>query len=88
MFYSIVILAFRVDFVLLHCVFHSIRFKVNKVGIQRYPFFYSFKQKRPTLNNIYSEKDGRCAQYLPSFLLAYKSFHTCIFPAIKVTATF
>ena len=23
----------------LHCVFHSIRFKVNKVGIQRYPFF-------------------------------------------------
>ena len=25
----------------LHRVFHSIRFKVNKVGIQRYPFFYA-----------------------------------------------
>lgn len=24
----------------LHCVFHSISFKVNKVGIRRYPFFY------------------------------------------------
>ncbi len=24
----------------LHCVFHSIRFKVNNMGIQRYPFFY------------------------------------------------
>ncbi len=23
----------------LHCVFHSIRFKVNKIGVQRYPFF-------------------------------------------------
>ncbi len=26
----------------LYCVFHSIRFKVNKVGIRRYPFFYVF----------------------------------------------
>ncbi|EJX09405.1 hypothetical protein EVA_02484 [gut metagenome] len=25
----------------MHCVFHSIRFKVNKVGIQWYPFFYT-----------------------------------------------
>ena len=24
----------------LQCVFHSIRFKVNKVGVQRYSFFY------------------------------------------------
>ncbi|EJX02456.1 hypothetical protein EVA_09447 [gut metagenome] len=26
----------------LHRVFHSIRFKVNKVGIQWYPFFYVY----------------------------------------------
>ncbi len=26
----------------LQCVFHSIRFKVNKVGVQRYSFFYVF----------------------------------------------
>ena len=25
----------------LQCVFHSIRFKVNKVGVQRYTFFYA-----------------------------------------------
>ena len=25
----------------LHRVFHSIRFKVNKVGVQRYSFFYA-----------------------------------------------
>ena len=25
----------------LQCVFHSIRFKVNKVGVQRYSFFYA-----------------------------------------------
>ena len=25
----------------LHCVFHSIRFKVTKVGVQRYSFFYA-----------------------------------------------
>ena len=28
-------------YVSLQRVFHSIRFKVNKVGIQRYPFFYA-----------------------------------------------
>ena len=27
----------------LHRVFHSIRFKVNKVGVQRYSFFYAHK---------------------------------------------
>ena len=27
--------------VTLHRVFHSIRFKVNKVGIQRYPIFFT-----------------------------------------------
>ena len=27
--------------VTLHRVFHSIRFKVNKVGIQRYPIFFA-----------------------------------------------
>ena len=27
----------------LQCVFHSIRFKVNKVGVRRYSFFYAFK---------------------------------------------
>ena len=26
-------------------VFHSIRFKVNKVGVQWYPIFLSFSQK-------------------------------------------
>ena len=26
----------------LHRVFHSIRFKVNKIGVQRNPFFYVF----------------------------------------------
>ncbi|MGM9655754.1 MAG: hypothetical protein ACI3ZA_01125, partial [Alloprevotella sp.] len=30
----------------LHRVFHSIRFKVNKVGIQRYPFFYARKVRQ------------------------------------------
>ena|GEM_PF-1260888 len=29
-------------FVILQCVFHSIRFKVNKVGVRRYSFFYAF----------------------------------------------
>ena len=32
----------------LHRVFHSIRFKVNKVGIRRYPFF-----NRQHINSIY-----------------------------------
>ena len=35
--------------VILHRVFHSIRFKVNKVGIQRYPFFYAFFAKTDIL---------------------------------------
>ncbi len=47
----------------LHRVFHSIRFKVNKVGIQRYPFFYVL-----ALHIDY--KNGRYAHsslYLPDF---------------------
>ena len=33
----------------MQCVFHSIRFKVNKVGIQRYPIFFALlsTRKRP-----------------------------------------
>ena len=29
------------EWLTLHCVFHSIRFKVNKVGIQWYPIFFA-----------------------------------------------
>ena len=29
----------------LQCVFHSIRFKVNKVGVQRYSFFLCLEAK-------------------------------------------
>ena len=34
----------------LHCVFHSIRFKVNKIGVQRYSFFYFQKYRRNSWN--------------------------------------
>ena len=30
-------------------VFHSIRFKVNKVGVRRYSFFYVCKRAKPCL---------------------------------------
>ena len=39
-------LSFFIKSLLLHRVFHSIRFKVNKVGIQRYPFFYALMSER------------------------------------------
>ena len=42
---TLIILHFTPKAVLLHRVFHSIRFKVNKVGIQRYPFFYALKSE-------------------------------------------
>ena len=32
-----------------HCVFHSIRFKVNKVGIQWYPIFFALMRTPPFL---------------------------------------
>ena len=34
----------KIKVVTLHRVFHSIRFKVNKVGVQRYSFFYALTQ--------------------------------------------
>ena len=42
----------------LQCVFHSIRFKVNKVGIQRYPIFFALlsTRKRPPRKTITSTK--------------------------------
>ena len=33
-------------------VFHSIRFKVNKVGVQRYSFFVSIRKEKHTIHNI------------------------------------
>ena len=33
---------------ILYCVFHSIRFKVNKVGIQWYPIFLSLNEPPTT----------------------------------------
>ncbi|MFW5583298.1 MAG: hypothetical protein ACOCNU_06905, partial [Bacteroidales bacterium] len=50
----------------LHRVFHSIRFKVNKVGIQRYPFFYARKvrqkgfpsTRRPRKTPLSAQKQG------------------------------
>ncbi len=44
MFFFVPLLHFRLKAVSLHRVFHSIRFKVNKVGIQRYPFFYALRR--------------------------------------------
>ena len=35
-------------FISLQCVFHSIRFKVNKGGVQRYSFFYAFPHRLPS----------------------------------------
>ena len=35
-------------FISLQCVFHSIRFKVNKGGVQRYSFFYTFPHRLPS----------------------------------------
>jgi|GEM_PF-1702626 len=37
----------------LHRVFHGIRFKVNKVGTQRSPFFYIRKLTNRTLDDKY-----------------------------------
>ena len=34
---------YEIKFVPLLCVFHSIRFKVNKVGVQRYSIFFALK---------------------------------------------
>ena len=34
---------YKIKFVPLCCVFHSIRFKVNKVGVQRYSIFFALK---------------------------------------------
>ena len=42
----------------MQCVFHSIRFKVNKVGIQRYPIFFALlsTRKRPPRKTLTSTK--------------------------------
>mgnify|MGYP004454243065 CR=1 FL=1 len=42
----------------MQCVFHSIRFKVNKVGIQRYPIFFALlsTRKRPQRKTLTSTK--------------------------------
>ena len=42
----------------MQCVFHSIRFKVNKVGIQRYPIFFALlsSRKRPPRKTLTSTK--------------------------------
>ena len=34
---------YEIKFVPLYSVFHSIRFKVNKVGVQRYSIFFALK---------------------------------------------
>ena len=43
----------------LHRVFHSIRFKVNKVGVQRYSFFVSIRKEKHTIHNIKPYKSER-----------------------------
>ena len=42
----------------MQCVFHSIRFKVNKVGIQRYPIFFALlsTRKHPQRKTLTSTK--------------------------------
>ena len=59
----------------LHRVFHSIRFKVNKIGIQRYPFFCAltlltlrYNAKRYTLDIFYLDA------LMPLF---YDDLHAC-----------
>ena len=44
----------------MQCVFHSIRFKVNKVGIQRYPIFFALlsTRKRPQRKTLTSTKQA------------------------------
>ena len=37
----------------LQCVFHSIRFKVNKVGIQWYPIFFALFGGEETLEGTF-----------------------------------
>ena len=40
-------------YVSLHRVFHSIRFKVNKVGIQWYPIFFALYARVFKIHNIF-----------------------------------
>ena len=40
---------YKIKFVPLLCVFHSIRFKVNKVGVQRYSIFFALKSSENTM---------------------------------------
>ena len=42
---------------LLHSVFHSIRFKVNKVGTQRSPIFFALKRNTETPEDAYNWKN-------------------------------
>ena len=40
----------------LHRVFHSIRFKVNKVGVQRYSFFYALTSATGTVAALFCQQ--------------------------------
>ena len=46
-------LHFFEKYVSLHRVFHSIRFKVNKVGIQWYPIFFALYARVFKIHNIF-----------------------------------
>ena len=41
-------------------VFHSIRFKVNKIGLKRQPFFMSIHERRFTLHSSLSTLRASC----------------------------
>ena len=48
-------------------VFHSIRFKVNKVGVQRYSFFCPYANSTPTFRQPYVNSTPILRQFYANF---------------------